>query len=137
MSTYFQGRTDEQGNALTQWPAIHKEAAKYPRFAIKVMNEDEWITDRQRRWYKGVCLKELSDWNGDTVDEWDYRLKVECGAEIFKMLKFQYGDMVYWRPESITSKRKKQMNQFIENILSKSITECWPVYPPDPDLRKQ
>ena len=136
MSTYFQGRTDEQGNALTQWPAIHIEAAKYPRFAIKVMNEDEWMTDRQRRWYKGVCLKGLSEWNGETVDEWDYRLKVECGSEIFAMLKFLYGDMVYWRPESITTKSKKQMTAFIENILSKSITMEWPVYPPDPDLRK-
>ena len=136
MSKYFQGRTDEQGNALTQWPTIHLEAAKYPRFAIKVMNEDEWMTDRQRRWYRGICLKGLSEWNGDTVDEWDYRLKVECGAEIFTMLKFQYGNMVYWRPESITSKSKKQMTEFIENILSKAITMDWPVYPPDPDLRK-
>lgn len=136
MSKYFQGRTDEQGSALTQWPAIHLEAAKYHRFAIKVMNEDEWITDRQRRWYKGICLKGLSDWNGDTVDEWDYRLKVECGAEIFKMLNFQYGDLVYYRPQSITSKSKKQMTQYIENILSRAITEDWPVYPPDPDLRK-
>lgn len=136
MSEYFQGRTDEQGNALTQWPAIHQEAAKHPRFAIKVMNEDEWMTDRQRRWYKGVCLKGLSEWNGDTVDEWDYRLKVECGSEIFTMLKFKYGEMTYWRPESITSKSKKQMTEFIENILSTSITMDWPVYPPDPDLRK-
>lgn len=136
MAEYFQGRTDEQGNALTQWPAIHKEAAKHPRFAIKVMNEDEWMTDRQRRWYRGICLKGLSDWNGDTVDEWDYRLKVECGSEIFTMLKFQYEDMKYWRPESITTKSKKQITEFIENILSTAITMEWPVYPPDPDLRK-
>ena len=134
MAKHFQGRTID-GQALTQWPAIHHEAAKHPHFVVCVLNEDEAITDRQRRWFKGVCLKGLSDWNGETTDEWDYRLKVECGSEIFAMLKFQYGDMTYWRPESITSKGKKQMTQFIENILSKAITENWPVYPPDPDLR--
>ena len=136
MAKFFQGRTDEKGVPLTQWPAIQLEAAKYPHFVIVVLNEDEAMTDRQRRWYKGVCLTGLSDWNGETKDEWDYRLKIECGSEIFKVLKFTYGDMVYWRPESISGKSKKKMTEFIENILSKSITESWPVYPPDPDLRK-
>jgi hypothetical protein len=134
MAKYFQGRT-EGGEPLTQWPAIKLEAAKHSRFGIKVLDEDELITERQRNWYKGVCLKGLADWNGETVDEWDYRLKVECGAEIFRMLKFQYGDMIYWRPESIAHKTKKKITQFIESILSKAITEDWPVYPPDPDLR--
>lgn len=136
MSKHFQGRTDEKGVPLTQWPAIQHEAAKYSRFGISVFSWDEYITDRQRRWYKGVCLKGLSEWNGDTVDEWDYRLKIECGSEIFKVIKYQYGDMVYWKPESIANKTKKQMTEFIENILSKAITENWPVYPPDPDLRR-
>jgi hypothetical protein len=136
MAKHFQGRTDENGVPLTQWPAIQLEAAKFPHFVISVLNEEEAITDRQRRWYKGVCLKGLSDWNGDTVDEWDYRLKIECGSEIFKVPKYTYGDMVYWRPESIANKGKKQITEFIENILSKSITEGWPVYPPDPDLRR-
>lgn len=136
MAEYFSGRTDEQGNALTQWPAIHKEAAKYPRFAIKVMNEDEWMTDRQRRWFKGVCCKGLSEWNGETLDEWSDRLKGECGSEIFKLIDYEIAGIKRFRFESITTKSKKQMTEFIENILSKSITMDWPVYPPDPDLRK-
>jgi len=134
MAERFPGATTD-GEARTQWPAVHREASKYPRFVIVVLNEDEDITDRQRRWYKGICLKELSDWNGDSVDEWDYRLKVECGAEIFKMLRFTYEGKEYFRPDSITSKTKKQMTEFIENILSTAITKEWPVYPPDPDLR--
>ena len=133
---YFHGHT-ENGEALTQWPTIHYEAAQYPHFVIVVLNEDEAITDRQRRWYRGVCCKKLSEWNGDTVDEWDYRLKVECGAEIFKMLKFQFNGKEFYRPESITAKGKKQMTDFIENILSMAITKGWPVYPPDPDLRRK
>jgi len=134
MARHFQGRT-EDGEPLTQWPAIRLEAAKYHHFSIAVMNEDEAITDRQRRWYKGVCIKCLSEWNGESFDEWDYRLKIECGSEIFNVNKYQYGGMVYYRPDSISGKSKKQMTVFIENILSKSITEGWPVYPPDPDLR--
>jgi len=135
MAKHFQGRTID-GQAMTQWPAIHYEAAKHPHFVIVVMDEDEAITDRQRRWYKGPCLTGLSEWNGETKDEWDYRLKVECGAEIFKVQRYQYGEMVYWRPDSIANKTKNQITQFIENILSKAITENWPVYPPDPDLRR-
>jgi len=131
----FQGRTVD-GTPQTQWPAIHREASKHKNFEIVVLNEDEAITDRQRRWYKGVCLKELSGWNGETVDEWDYRLKTECGSEIFKMLEFDYEGKKCFRPQSITSISKKNMTDFIENILSKSITMDWPVYPPDPDLRR-
>jgi len=134
MAKHFQGRTID-GQPLTQWPTIQHEAAKYPHFVISVLNEDEAITDRQRRWYKGPCLTGLSEWNGETKDEWDYRLKIECGAEIFKVQKYQYGDMVYWRPESIANKTKKQITEYIENILSTAITNGWPVYPPDPDLR--
>ena len=135
MAKHFQGRT-ENGEPKTQWPAIHHEAAKHPHFAIVVLDEDEAITDRQRRWYKGICLKGLSDWNGETVDEWDYRLKVECGAEIFKMIRYEYKGKEFYRPQSITSKGKGKMTEFIENILSIAITKDWPVYPPDPDLRK-
>lgn len=136
MAKHFQGRTVE-GEALTQWPAIHYEAAKYPHFEILVLDEDEAITDRQRRWYRGICLKGLSDWSGDTVDEWDYRLKTECGSEIFEMHEYKYQDKVYYRPDSISNKSKKQITDYIENILSKAITENWPVYPPDPDLRRK
>jgi len=135
MSKCFPGKTEE-GIAHTQWPAIHKEAAKYPRFGIKVLNELEYHTDRQRAWYKGVCLKGLSEWNGDTVDEWDFRLKTSCGPEIFKMIEYTYNNKTFYRPESITSKGKKKMTEFIENILSMAVTLDWPVYPPDPDLRR-
>jgi len=135
MPKYFLAKRNEP-QPLAQWPAIYHEINKRPASYILILNSDEYITDRQRRWYRGVCLKGLSDWNGDTVDVWDYRLKTECGAEIFKMLKFEYNGQVYYRPESITGKTKNQMTQFIENILSWAISKEWPVYPPDPDLRR-
>ncbi len=136
MAKHFQGRTID-GQAMTQWPAIHHEAAKHPHFIVAVLDEDEAITDRQRRWFKGVCCKELSEWNGETVDEWENRLKNECGNGIFKVLAFTIGGEEFKRFESIANKGKKQMTEFIENILSTAITKDWPVYPPDPDLRRK
>lgn len=135
MAEYFVAKQNDP-QPLAQWPAIYYEINKRAKSYVAVFDYDEYITDRQRRWYKGICLKGLSDWNGDTVDEWDYRLKTECGSEIFKMLEFEYEDKKFYRPESITSKGKRQITEFIENILSTAITKDWPVYPPDPDLRR-
>lgn len=134
MPKYFQGRTID-GQAMTQWPTIHHEAAKHNHFVIVVLDEDEAITDRQRRWFKGVCCKGLSEWNGETVDEWENRLKNECGSEIFKIITSMVEDKEYKHFESISNKGKRPMTNFIENILSKAIEKDWPVYPPDPDLR--
>ncbi len=138
MAKYFRGHTSVEGVAMleTSWAVLPETAKQYPHFAIAILDEDEYLTDRQIRWYKGVCLRQLSDWNGDTPDEWDYRLKTECGAEIFKMLRYECNGKECFRPQSITSKGKKKMTQFIENILSKSITMDWPVVPPDPELRR-
>jgi hypothetical protein len=137
MAKHFQGRTSADGIATAQWPAIHHEAAKYPHFEILVLNEDEAITDRQRRWFKGICCKGLSEWNGETVDEWENRLKAKCGSEIFKVINYNIEGQEYKRFESIANKGKKQITEFIENILSTAITMDWPVYPPDADLRRK
>jgi len=140
MATYFQAHK-QSGVIIAPWPLIKRKVkdtlAKSKRCVIAVFTEDEALSYRQIRWYKGRCLKGLSDWSGDTVDEWDFRLKVECGAEIFKMLEFHYHDKPFYRPESITSKSKKQITAYIENILSRAITENWPVDPPDPELRSK
>ena len=36
--------------------------------ALKVLSPVEYITDRQRKWYKGICLRDLAnnDENGET-----------------------------------------------------------------------
>ena len=52
---------------------------------IKTLSPLEHHTDRQRRWYRGVCLRQLSEWSGDTCDEWDLKLKALCnGNELLK-----------------------------------------------------
>ena len=106
--------------------------------AIKTLTPLEHHTDRQRRWYKGVCLKGLSDWNGDTKDEWDLRLKAECsGAELLKSETIYLGPGTSCIRLTIIGTGKKNLTAYIENILSKAIEMNWPVTPPDSELRKE
>ena len=110
--------------------------------AIKVLSPVEYHSDRQRKWYKGVCLRGLSDWNGETPEEWDARLKAECGGdELLKTEQIYMGRMSNGQPvlhsrRTIVGVGKKNMTAFIENILSKATTEDWPVTSPDPELRR-
>jgi hypothetical protein len=105
--------------------------------AIKTLTPLEHHTDRQRRWYRGVCLKGLSEWNGDTVDEWDLRLKAECnGNELLKSETIYLGPGTSCIRLTIVGVGKKNLTTYIENILSKAIEMNWPVTPPDPELRK-
>ena len=109
--------------------------------ALKVLSPLEYHTDRQRKWYRGICLKGLSDWNGDTVEEWDAGLKAECGGdellnkETVYMGQMSNGKPVVLERRTIVGVGKRNMTTFIENILSKSIEKGWIVTPPDPELR--
>ena len=63
--------------------------------AIKTLTPLEHITDRQRRWYKGVCLPGLvkNDENGETMGWWDDEAKRECkGLALLKKEIYFYAD---------------------------------------------
>ena len=106
--------------------------------AIKILSPIEYHTERQRKWYKGVCLKGLSDWNGDTEDEWDLLLKFQCnGNELLKQEDIYLGKGNRCTRLTIRGVGKRNMTAFIENILSCAISNNWPVTPPDPELRKE
>lgn len=113
--------------------------------AIKTLSALEYHTDRQRRWVKGVCLKRLSDWSGDTPEEWDLRLKALCGGnELLNRETIYLGPGTTCKRLTIVGVGKKNLTAYIENILSKAIEMDWTdtegnpiVPPPDPDLRKQ
>ena len=105
--------------------------------ALKILTPLEYHTDRQRKWYKGICLKGLSEWSGETSAWWDRELKKHCfGAELLKRETWltERGQPV--SRLTIVGVGKKNMTAFIENILSKSIEMDWPVTPPDKELRK-
>ncbi len=103
-------------------------------------------TDRQRRWYKGVCLRDLvkNDENGETKAWWDLKVKTECnGLAYLKKVGMDFELKLGDEVAHVTIGRlttvgvgKKNMTLFIEEILSKSMEQGWNIGPPDKDLRK-
>ncbi len=113
--------------------------------AIKVLSITEYITDRQRRWYHGVCLRDLvaNDENGETKDWWDTEVKSKCkGLAYLKkegiVVELKLGDDI----QRVTIGRlttkgvgKRNMSAYIEEILSQSMNRGWNVSAPDKSLR--
>lgn len=111
--------------------------------AIKTLTPLEAITDRQRRWYKGVCLPWLvkNDENGEGSAWWDDEIKRLCsGLALLKkeIFFFETSSGVKVPCGRLTTKGvgKGNMTRFIEEILSKSLERGWNIAPPDKDLRK-
>jgi hypothetical protein len=111
--------------------------------AIKLLSPLDAITDRQRRWYKGVCLPflEKHDENQETVGWWDDEVKRRCkGLEYLKKeIYYMITDTGHKIPVgrlTIVDVGRRNMTLFIEEILSKSLETGWCVPPPDKDLRK-
>jgi len=123
---------------------IEEIAAEVPEGgALKILTPLEYITDRQRRWYKGICLPHLvkQDENGETESWWDDEVKRECnGLGLLKKEIYFYSDQMGNKIGigRLTTKGvgKRNMTQFIENILSVSLVKGWGIAPPDADLRK-
>lgn len=112
--------------------------------AIKLLTPLEHHTDRQRRWYKGICLPFLAkhDENGETVGWWDDEVKRRCkGLDYLKKEIYFFqttdGHKIPTGRLTLTGVGKANMTLFIEEILSKSLETGWCVPPPDKDLRKK
>jgi len=112
---------------------------------LKTMTPLKHHTDRQRKWYKGVCLRDLvkNDENGETKAWWDNEVKSKChglaylNKEGFEA-ELKLGDAVTRVTIGrLTTKGvgKKKMTLFIEEILSQAMVRGWPIGAPDPDLR--
>lgn len=113
--------------------------------ALKTLTPLEYITEQQRRWYKGVCLRDLvkNDENGETMDWWDTEVKTKCkGLAYLKkegiVVELKLGDEITRVTIGrLTTKGvgQKNMSLFIEEILSQSMVRGWNIGPPDPELR--
>ena len=115
-----------------------------PGGAIKTLTPLEHITDRQRAWYHGICLRDLvkNDENGETKGWWDTELKRECnGLALLKKEIFFIDDGTGNRigVGRLTTKGvgKRNMTAYIEEILSQSMARGWNIGPPDPELRSK
>ncbi len=104
---------------------------------IKTLTPLEYITDRQRAWFKGVLLPALAKDTGDSVGYWETRLKLAVLPDDFQPFYVPMGKQIFPVIPSITKLSKKKMNMLIEG----SVEQChewgflW-VTLPDKDLKK-
>ncbi len=111
--------------------------------AIKILSPLEYITDRQRRWFKGVAIPMAvkNDENGETAGWWDTEIKRCCnGLALLKKEIFYFEDGLGSKIATgrLTTKGvgKRNMTLFIEEIISQSMVRGWEIPPPDADLRR-
>ena len=114
-----------------------------PGGGIKILDPVEYVTDRQRRWYKGVCLPWLAkhDENQESTYWWDDEVKRLCqGLALLKQdiyfMQGVDGQKIPIGRLTTSGVGKRNMTAFIEEILAKSVEKGWGLAPPDPDLRK-
>jgi hypothetical protein len=115
-----------------------------PGGAIKILDPIAYVTDQQRRWYKGVALPWLAkhDENQESTYWWDDEVKRLCNglALLKKDIYFMQGvdgQKIPIGRLTTSGVGKRNMTAFIEEILAMSVTKGWGVAPPDKDLRKQ
>ena len=112
--------------------------------AIQTLTPLEYITDRQRRWDKGVAIPHMvkNDENGESYGWWDDELKRLCkGLDFLKKEIYFFqstsGQKIPIGRLTTVGVGKRNMTLFIEEILSVSMVRGWGIAAPDPDLRKK
>lgn len=106
--------------------------------ALRILSPLEYHTDRQRRWYKGICLPWLvkHDENRESTAWWDREVKRLCdGLNLLKVQHILLDDGSVVARLTIVDVGKKNMTAFINEILAKSVELNWGVAPPDEELR--
>jgi hypothetical protein len=107
--------------------------------AIQILDAVEYITDQQRRWYKGICLPHLAkyDENQESVEFWDTEVKKKCGGLMFlKKEIFITEDGLPIGRLTTKGVGKANMTAFIKEILAKSVQYNWGITPPDREFIK-
>jgi hypothetical protein len=132
----FKGETIEKQPAA-DWPKIHTECAKYPRFAIEVRKYDEAaeISLKQMAYFHGVIVPLFSKEFGDSPQYWENKLKIECGSKWFTPEPIKIDGNVF---VMIPSKKKLKVgdfNEWYQNISDFGLTVNCVVPPPDPEWR--
>ena len=109
------------GQAAAAWDKVNKYIAKLTcrRIVIEVRpyNEGKEISSQQIRWWKGVLLPYLSDKNGDSIAEWEVRLKTSIMPDEFQPIAMIINGMALNIVPSVTSLSVKQTNVLIEGTV--------------------
>lgn len=86
--------------------------------ALDVLNRAEYITEQQRRWFKGVLLPALAKHTGDSKESWETRLKLAVLPDDFQPYYLPIGKQVMAVVPSITKLSKKKMGELIEGSVA-------------------
>ena len=141
MAHYFQAHK-QSGVIIAPWPLIKRKLkdtlAKSKRCVIAVFTEDEALSHRQIRWFKGILLPALSKETGDTKSYWETRLKMFVMPDEFEPEIIEYhGKNIVCIP-SITKLSTKKMTELMDGSVE--ILHQWGfrwVTMPDSSLRKE
>jgi hypothetical protein len=136
MTSYYR-TTYQSGIDTTPWAVIKQAACKIKNCIVVLMSQDEYLSYRQIRYWKGVLLPALAKDTGDSVSYWETRLKLLVLPDEFQPEKIEYkGKELIYLP-SIKKLSTKKMNQLIEGSVEKlhSWGFTW-VTLPNSELRK-
>ncbi len=86
--------------------------------ALKTLTPIEYITEQQRKWFKGVLLKGLAEHTGDSVEYWEAKLKLAVLPDDFKPFYVSMGRQVLPVVPSITKLGKRKMSALIEGSVA-------------------
>jgi hypothetical protein len=87
--------------------------------AIQILDAVEAYTDQQRRWWKGVLLRELAKDSGDSIEYWETKLKLAVLPDEFTPFYLTLEEKLYPVVPSITKLSSKKMNLLIEGSVAK------------------
>ena len=113
-----------------------------PGWALKQLKPDEYITEQQRAWFKGVLLPALSKHSGDSKEWWETYLKIVVMPDDFPRIPVAIGRKIAYVVPSITKLGKTKMGKLIDGSVAHLHEEAifhgeylW-VTLPDSELRK-
>jgi hypothetical protein len=85
--------------------------------ALMSLTPLEYITARQRAWFKGILLPALAKDTGDSRIHWETKLKLAVLPDDFQPTPVAYGKQVIHIIPSIKTLGKRKMNQLIEGSV--------------------
>lgn len=127
----FKGKTINDQPAAN-WPAIHKQAAKYSEFIIEVRQYDpeREITLQQMSYLHAVVYPALAEHMGVSQLMAEVILKKKCGEQWF-IKEIDSNEIIL----SKTMLTVKQTTVWLENIWDFMEAIGCPVPPPDPQWK--
>jgi hypothetical protein len=85
--------------------------------ALKHISKNDYISEQQIKWWKGIFLPSLSNDNGEPVHVWENRLKLEIMPDEFEPVPVKVDGAEYVYIPSITKLSKKKMGVLMEGSV--------------------